>query len=73
MNEIVLKVDATFGPKVKIGDKIHRGDIVGVIPNSRRSLRAPVGGIIKEVSFCSQDHSFTIILTQTADCETSAN
>ncbi len=67
MSEIVLKVDATFGTKIKTGDKVHRGDILGILPNSRRSLRAPSAGVIKDVSFCSHDHTFTIALTQTPD------
>ncbi len=62
MRDIVLKADATSGLKVKVGDRIQRGDKIGTNPQTGEPLTSPVSGVIKDLSFEPENHVFRVLL-----------
>jgi len=65
MSEVVLRTDATFGLKVKIGDKIHKGREVGIEPTAQCPVASPISGVVKSVSFDSESHEFLVVISST--------
>ena len=58
--DFVLHVEASFGVKVKVGDRVKQGEELGMTPNMGGPLVAPVAGTVSNISFNSQDHTFVI-------------
>jgi Na+-translocating ferredoxin:NAD+ oxidoreductase RnfC subunit len=65
MSEVVLRTDATFGLKVKIGDKVRKGRKIGTEPNTQCSVASPIRGVVKSVSFDSESHEFLVVVSST--------
>ena len=62
MNEISLRVDATCGLAVEVGDTVEAGDRIGNAPRTGRPVKTPASGIVKSVDFRSGDHSFVVVI-----------
>ena len=65
MSKVVLRTDATFGLKVKIGDKVRRGREIGTEPNTQCPSTSPISGVIKSVSFDPESHEFLVVVSST--------
>ncbi|MGB9857506.1 MAG: hypothetical protein ACPLKX_05095 [Dictyoglomaceae bacterium] len=59
LNNMIYKVDATFGTLVKIGDKVKKGDKLGLSSNLKDVL-SEEEGIVKNITFEGQEHVFII-------------
>ncbi len=62
-SEITLRIDATFGLKIKSGDKIHKGQYIGT--NQEQKVTSPTSGTVKNVHFDSDSHKFLIVVSPT--------
>lgn len=62
--DFVLHVEASFGVKVKVGDRVKQGEELGMSPNMGGPLVSPVTGIISDVSFNPEEHIFVIRITK---------
>ena len=62
MSKVVLRTDATFGLKVKIGDKVRRGQKIGTEPSAKCPAASPISGVIKSVSFDPESHEFLVVV-----------
>ncbi len=65
MSKVVLRTDATFGLKVKIGDKVRRGREIGTEPAAQCPVASPISGVIKSVSFDPESHEFLVVVSST--------
>lgn len=65
MSEVVLRTDATFGLKVKIGDKVRRGQKIGTEPTAQCPVASPISGVVKSVSFDPKSHEFLVVISST--------
>ncbi len=65
MSEVVLRTDATFGLKVKIGDKVRRGQKIGTEPAAQCPAASPISGVIKSFSFDFESHEFLVVISST--------
>ncbi|UCF00320.1 MAG: hypothetical protein JSV82_04440 [Planctomycetota bacterium] len=63
MAEIILRTDATFGLKLKVGDEVRRGDRVGVNSKTGGSVTSPICGAVKIVSFDAESHEFIVVVS----------
>jgi Na+-translocating ferredoxin:NAD+ oxidoreductase RnfC subunit len=62
MPDIILKADATFGLRVKTGDRVEKGKQIGTSIQTGKPLLSPTSGIIESISFNPHDHTFEIHL-----------
>jgi len=62
--DLVLHVEASFGVKVKVGDRVKQGEELGMSPNVGGTLVSPVTGIVSDVSFNPKEHTFVIRITK---------
>jgi len=62
--DLVLHVEASFGVKVKVGDRVKQGEELGMSPNMGGPLVSPVAGIVSDVSFNPEEHTFVIRITK---------
>ena len=58
--DFVLHVEASFGVKVKVGDRIKQGEELGMSPTMSGPLVSPVTGIVSDISFNPKKHTFVI-------------
>lgn len=58
--DLVLHVEASFGVKVKVGDRVKQGEELGMSPNMSGHLVSPVAGSVSDISFNPEDHTFVI-------------
>ncbi len=65
MSEVVLRTDATFGLKVKIGDEVHRGQKISTEPTAKCPVASPIRGVVKSVSFDPESHEFLVVVSST--------
>jgi Na+-translocating ferredoxin:NAD+ oxidoreductase RnfC subunit len=59
--EITLRADATFGLKVRPGDKIRKGQHINT--NREKAVTSPVSGTVKSVRFDPNHHEFLIVIS----------
>jgi Na+-translocating ferredoxin:NAD+ oxidoreductase RnfC subunit len=62
MEEIELKVQASVGLSVKVGDHVNPNDKIGNALRSKQPVKTPIRGIIKRINFCPRDHSFLVTI-----------
>jgi Na+-translocating ferredoxin:NAD+ oxidoreductase RnfC subunit len=62
MNEITVRVSATWHLAVAVGDTVRRGQKMNEGPETDESSRAPVSGIVKSIQFDSGNHEFAIVI-----------
>jgi len=62
MKEIVLRVDATFGLNVKVGDEVPTGHRLGVSAKTAKVLCSPASGVVREIAFDPDRHEFRIVI-----------
>ena len=62
--EFVVYVEASFGVKAKVGDKVGKGEKIGISLDPSISVVSPVNGVIKDVSFNGKSHVFVIKIKQ---------
>jgi len=63
MKEISLKVEASYGLSVKVGDVIEAGMRIGNALDNKKPLKTPMDGTVKSIVFDSKDHSFVVVIT----------
>jgi|YelNatPaOPRAMG01_1025707.scaffolds.fasta_scaffold00665_6 biotin carboxyl carrier protein len=56
---MIYKVDATFGVLVKIGERVKKGDKLGLSSNLK-DIISEEEGIVKNIIFDGQEHIFII-------------
>ncbi len=57
-----LQVEATSGIKIKVGDRVKKGEKVGLSPGPNNSVLSPREGIVEDIAFDSEKHMFAIRL-----------
>jgi len=62
--ETIVRVDATYDLRVRVGDPVHRGDRISDAP--AQHAFAPVSGVVKSIQFDPQNHEFVIAILPTA-------
>jgi Na+-translocating ferredoxin:NAD+ oxidoreductase RnfC subunit len=62
-SEVTLRIDATYGLKIKSGDKIHKGQYINT--NQKDAVISPVSGTVKSVRFDPDNHEFMIVVSCT--------
>lgn len=60
MSIITLIVEASTGVSVKKGQKVRQGDEMGMAPDFKSKVVAPVDGEVIDYSFNPEDHTFVI-------------
>lgn len=63
MKKIVIKVDATYGVKVKVGNTVSQGQEIGKNPFASEVVTCPVSGVVRDIRFEPANHEFVIVLT----------
>lgn len=63
MTEIKINIDATFGTKVKVGDKIAVGQQLGVMPSCGEPVISEKTGVVKEIIFDPEEHQFMMVIS----------
>jgi Na+-translocating ferredoxin:NAD+ oxidoreductase RnfC subunit len=62
-SETTLRIDATYGLKIRPGDKIHKGQCIST--NQEKDVTSPVSGTVKSVRFDPDTHEFLLIVSST--------
>jgi Na+-translocating ferredoxin:NAD+ oxidoreductase RnfC subunit len=62
MNEVALRVSATWHLTVGVGDVVRRGQKVNESPQTDESSRAPLSGTVKSIQFDPGPHEFVIVI-----------
>jgi len=62
-SEITLRVDATCGLKIMVGDKIHRGQHIGT--KKEQTVTSLLSGTVKSIRFDPDNHEFLIVVSYT--------
>lgn len=62
MNQVTLRLDATWHLTVAVGDTVRRGQRMNEGPETNESSRAPVSGIVKSIQFDPDHHEFVIVI-----------
>jgi len=57
---VTLRVEASHGVNVKIGDLVRRGDKIGTAIDFKGSVTSPVDGVVRSIDFDSDAHAFVI-------------
>lgn len=60
-SEITLRMDATFGLKIRPGDKVRKGQHIST--NQEQTATSPVSGTVKSIRFDSDNHEFLVVVS----------
>jgi Na+-translocating ferredoxin:NAD+ oxidoreductase RnfC subunit len=60
---MTLRTDATYGLKIKPGDKIHKGQYINT--NQKEAAISPLSGTVKSIHFDRDNHEFLIVVSPT--------
>jgi Na+-translocating ferredoxin:NAD+ oxidoreductase RnfC subunit len=61
MNEIALRVSATWHLTLAVGDTVRQGQRISESPEDESS-RAPVSGTVKSIQFDPGPHEFVVVI-----------
>ncbi len=56
----IVRVDATYGLAVKVGDEVRPGDYLCDTPTTQGSCVCPVRGTIESIRFDAEHHEFVV-------------
>lgn len=62
--ELILKLDAAFATGLNVGDKVRKGDYIGLDSNTQQPLVVSEPGTVKSISFDSEEHCFTVVISE---------
>ena len=62
-----LEVEATRGIKVKVGDRVKKGEKIDLVSQVSDPVLSPAEGIVEEISFDDRKHMFVIRLNSHGD------
>lgn len=62
MENVILKVDASFGVEVEVGDDVKAGRLLGIDSKTGRKVFSPIDGVVAECRFDPSGHEFSIVL-----------
>ena len=65
--ERVLAVDATHGTRVKVGDVVEPGHVLGRAIGSEEPVLAPFRAVVEGIGFNPEEHSLEIRLRATGE------
>lgn len=57
---MTLRIDATYGLKIKSGDKIRRGQYIST--HREDATTSPISGTVKSIHFDAENHEFVIVV-----------
>jgi Na+-translocating ferredoxin:NAD+ oxidoreductase RnfC subunit len=60
-SKTTLRIDAAYGPKIKPGDKIRRGQNIST--NQKQKVTSPLSGTVESVRFDRDNHEFLIVVS----------
>ena len=60
VKEVILKIDASFGVEVAVGDEVEAGEFLGFDAKTGGKVFSPMDGVVAECSFDSGSHEFRI-------------
>lgn len=60
MVTVTLRVEASHGTRVKVGDSVRRGQKLGAALDFKGSITSPVDGVVRSIDFDSDTHTFVI-------------
>ncbi len=63
MKEITIKVEASYGCKVQVGDTVEAGEEIGNALRTGQPVKTPIAGTVKSIDFNSKEHSFVIVIS----------
>jgi Na+-translocating ferredoxin:NAD+ oxidoreductase RnfC subunit len=58
---MTLRIDATYGLKIRSGDKIHKGQNIGT--SQKQTTTSPISGTVKSIRFDPDSHEFLIVVS----------
>lgn len=61
---VTLRVEASFGTAVKPGDRVRKGDRVGIDPKLKQWVLSPIEGKVVSVEFDPETHHFIVKITE---------
>ncbi len=59
--DITLRIDATFGLKIRPGDKIRKGQDIST--NQKQPVTSPESGTVKSINFDNDNHEFLVVIS----------
>ncbi len=62
--QTIVRVSATYGLTIKVGDEVRRGQKINEGPETDPTSRAPVAGIVKSIQFDPGGHEFVIVIAR---------
>jgi hypothetical protein len=69
----LIRVEATYGTTVKVGDRVTAGQRLGIDTDHRTPVLSPADGEVRVVVFDAETHTFVIhVLNRDEDCGFSA-
>ena len=64
--ETIVRVSATGGLNVQVGERVRRGQELSAGPSTDSPSTAPVSGFIERIQFDPDNHEFVIVITAPA-------
>jgi len=61
-----VRVDATYGVVVRVGDEVHAGQALGETASAQRPAVCPISGIVEDVRFDPGRHEFVVTIVSAA-------
>ena len=63
MKKIEIKVEASLGTEVRVGDEIKAGEFLGIDAKTWKKVFSPMDGFVEECGFEAERHEFIITIT----------
>ena len=62
MQKAVVRIDATYGLAVKVGDEVTPGDFLSRTHAAQGSYASPVHGTIEDIRLDGDKHEFVVLI-----------